>query len=182
MAIDIETGLDEFFKAQGSSEAQRQDAIDVLKGQCSMIGNIVALSATAESLDSEKSKLWIAQHKPHLLPPKFERSLADRAFADGSLAARGELLKQVGPQEMDKIAKSYGLKSAHDTKRGTAAAGSGEKKGSNAADHKNNPWHRSNFNVTEQGAILRALGPEKAAALARAVGSHIGATRPNPDY
>jgi hypothetical protein len=89
-AIDVPTGLDDFFKAQGSTEAQRADAIAVLKNECGMVSGVVILTPTGETLDSDKSKAWIAEHKPHLLPPKFERSLADRAFADGNLSARGE--------------------------------------------------------------------------------------------
>jgi len=122
MAIDIEPGLDEFFKAQGSSDAQRADAIAVLQKQCGMVGGIVTLIATGDALDSEKSKAWIAEHKPHLLPPVFQTSLADRAFQDGNLTARGELVRQVGKTEADKIAQSYGLRSSADPRRGKAPA------------------------------------------------------------
>ena len=184
MAIDIETGLDDFFKAQGSSEAQRADAIAVLKSQCAMTGDVVTLKETGEALDSEASRKWLQTNKPHLLPPVYERSLAERAFVDGNGMARNALVKQVGKAEADKIAQQYGLKSAHDTRRGTAPASDDDasKKKNGAADHRNNPWHSSNWNISKQGALLRAVGTEKAAAMARAVGSTIGATRPNPNY
>jgi hypothetical protein len=42
----------------------------------------------------------------------------------------------------------------------------------------NNPWSAANWNVTEQGRLVKALGKDKAAGIARAAGSHIGATRP----
>jgi hypothetical protein len=182
-AIDIPTGLDEFFKAQGSTEAQRQDAIAIMASKCGMVSGVVILTATGEALDSDNSRKWIEANKPHLLPPRFERSLADRAFADGNVTARGELLKQVGATEALRIAQSYGLKSVHDTARGkapTAVPNGGQKP--NGADHKNNPFHASNWNVSKQGALLRAIGTEKCAAIAASVGSRIGATKPNANY
>jgi hypothetical protein len=50
--------------------------------------------------------------------------------------------------------------------------------GGKFAPTSNNPWSAANWNVTEQGRLVRVLGEEKAAGIARAAGSHIGATRP----
>jgi hypothetical protein len=184
MAIDTETGLDDFFKAQGSSEAQRADAIAVLKSQCAMTGDVVTLTATGEALDSEASRKWLQANKPHLLPPVYERSLAERAFVDGNLSARGALVKQVGLIEANKIAESYGLKSATDTRRGTAPTRDDDagKKNSDPAKHRNNPFWRGNWNISAQGKLLRAVGPEKCAAIANAVGAKIGDVRPNQNF
>ena len=183
MAVDIETELNAFFTAQGSTEAQRADAIAVLASQCAVVGDVVTFKETGEAVDSEASRKWLQENKPHLLPPKFERSLADRAFADGSLKARGELVKQVGPIEANKIAETYGLKSASDTKRGFSPARAEDaNKNSDPAKHRNNPFHKSNWNVSKQGALLRAIGPEKCAAIAASVGARIGATHPNTNY
>lgn len=45
-----------------------------------------------------------------------------------------------------------------------------------------NPWSRSDWNVTMQGMIARTRGLSAAKAMAAAVGSRIGATRPTvPD-
>jgi hypothetical protein len=97
--------------------------------------------------------------------------------------ARNALVKQVGKAEADKIAQRYGLKSAHDTRRGTAPTDSTpEKTKSNGAEHRNNPFHKSAWNISKQGALLRAVGAEKCAAIANAVGSKIGATKPNLNY
>lgn len=183
MAIDIPTGIDEFFKAQGSSDAQRADAIAVLTNECIMLADVVTLRATGEALDAEASRKWIAEHKPHLLPPKYERSLADRAFVDGNVTARGALVKQLGMTEADKLAQQYGLHGVSDPRRGAAPSqDDGTKKNGDPARHKNNPFHKSNWNVSKQGALLKAVGPEKCAAIAAAVGSRIGATRPNEAY
>jgi hypothetical protein len=183
MTIDVDTGIDEFFKAAGSSEAQRADAIAVLKDKCGMVGGIVTLIATGETLDSEKSKAWIAEHKPHLLPPIYERSLADRAFLDGNITARGALVKQIGKAEADKLAQQYGLHSVSDTRPGTAPAGANDgKQKPNGKEHASNPFHKSNWNVSKQGSLLRAVGVEKCAAIAASVGCKIGSTAPNPNF
>jgi hypothetical protein len=182
MTIDIPTGLDEFFKAQGSTEAQRSDAIAILKSQCGIVGGVVILTATGDVLDSDASRKWIEANKPHLLPPKFEVSLADQAFIGaGNKTAAQNLVKQVGLAEATKIAESYGKRTPWDTRPGKAPRGP-EKKNGKDADHKNNPFHASNWNLTRQAALLRAVGAEKCAAIAASVGSKIGATRPNADY
>jgi hypothetical protein len=46
------------------------------------------------------------------------------------------------------------------------------------ADRRANPWSAEGWNITKQGQVLKSLGPEKAAAIARAANSYIGATRP----
>jgi hypothetical protein len=183
MSIDIPTGIDEFLKTQGSTDAQRADAIAVLTSQCTMVGDVVTLKATGEAIESKASREWFQTNKPHLLPPVYERSLADRAFIDGNLGARAALVKQIGKPEADKIAQRYGLRSAHDTRRGAAPAEpEGKKKNGDGAEHRSNPFHASNWNLTAQARLLRAVGTEKCAAIANAVGSKIGATRPNPNF
>lgn len=41
-----------------------------------------------------------------------------------------------------------------------------------------NPWSAANWNVTEQGKVIKAIGLERAAQIAAAAGSKIGATKP----
>ena len=41
-----------------------------------------------------------------------------------------------------------------------------------------NPWSAAGWNVTRQGQLVKSLGTEKAAQIAAAVGSRIGATKP----
>jgi hypothetical protein len=182
MALDIEDGIDTAFKKFESTDQQREDAVFVLKGLCVMRGDDCVLRETNEPIESDASKAWLEKNKSHLMPAKYERSLADRAFADGNISARGELVKQVGMLEANKIAQRYGLRDAIDSRRGTAPVDIEAKKKIGSADHKNNPWHQSNFNVTAQGRLIKAIGAEKAAAIAASVGSHVGATHPNPSY
>ena len=50
-AIDIPTGLDKFFESQGSTDAQRADAVAILQDKCGMVAGVVILSATGEALE-----------------------------------------------------------------------------------------------------------------------------------
>ena len=68
----------------------------------------------------------------------------------------------------------------HAAKPGTPGKDADDK--DHGGDHKTNPFHKSNWNVSKQGALLKAVGREKCAAIAAAVGSNIGATRPNPNF
>ena len=45
-----------------------------------------------------------------------------------------------------------------------------------------NPFSGKAWNVSKQGALLRAVGPEKCAAIAASVGARIGDTKPNANY
>ena len=109
--------------------------------------------------------------------------MADRAFADGNMTARTELLKQVGFEEATKLAQSYGLKTIHDTARGKSPVAADKANGKgDGAEHKNNPFHKSNWNISRQGALLRAVGPEKCAAIAASVGARVGDVKPNANY
>jgi hypothetical protein len=46
----------------------------------------------------------------------------------------------------------------------------------------NNPFHKYAWNVTEQARLVKAIGLEKAEAIAKAAGVKIGATKPNADF
>jgi len=172
---DLVTGIREAFKEFGSNDAQVADAAAVMLEKCALVGGVATLVETGAALTDPKSKEIIAKQKPHLLPPIYERSLADRAFVDRNITARGELVRQVGAAEAGRIAERYGLRSISDTRVGVAPDAS-EKKA--VADNQpNNPWSRAGWNVTKQGALIRSIGVEKASAIARAANSRIGATR-----
>jgi hypothetical protein len=180
MAIDLQTGIDEAFAKLGSTEGQRADAVLVLASRCSMQGDAVILNETGLPIDDAKSKAWIETNKPHLLPPKFEQSLADRAFLDGNVTARGQLLREVGEAEATRIAQQYGLKNLADTRRGARPAGANE--GKRNGKDRNNPWLADQWNVSRQGNVVRTLGVEAATRIASAAGCRLGSTKPNPQY
>lgn len=181
-AIDIPTAIDTVFTTFESSDAQRADAIAILSKDCAMVGEICVFQPTQTDIADPKAKEWIAKNKPHLLPRQYERSLADRAFADGNLSARALLLAQVGEQEANAVAATYGLRSFTDTRRGKPQDAPAAKVNGKDVSHASNPFHKSNWNVSKQGALVRSLGEEKARAIARSVGVDLGATRPNPNF
>jgi hypothetical protein len=100
----------------------------------------------------------------------------------GNKTAEGQLFLQVGKDR----AKLAALLASADDDAGTDETKTPTDDASNktpkAKDHKNNPFHKSNWSLAAQGKLIRAIGPEKAAAIAAAVGVTIGATKPNPNY
>lgn len=110
------------------------------------------------------------------------QDLAQAAFVDGNLTARGKLSKTMPLAELDALAQSFGLKNAHDFGRGKVpdAASGGDKK-KNGGD-RDNPWRASHWNISRQGQLVKSLGTEAAARIAAAAGCKIGSTRPNPAY
>lgn len=130
----------------------------------------------------------VAEHYKLTLPALFkapEQKAADQivgdvpadilaAALDGSMTAKSQvyLALKLDPKSQDGRAQ---LESYLDTKRlaHEAAIKKPEAKLSGV-----NPWSAEHWNITKQGAILKGLGPEKAASIARAAKSFIGATRP----
>jgi hypothetical protein len=140
------------FAAFGSNEIQTADAVTVLgsrvteKGGAFFYNDAASHDVPLDNLSAFKAAM--KTEKPHLLPPQYESSLADRAFIDGSLKARGELVAQVGELEAARIAKSYGLNGVGDTKRARAAHTDEIKRGG-----ANNPWSDAPQNVDRNGRL-----------------------------
>jgi len=106
-------------------------------------------------------------------PRVVAREALEAEVLAGSVSAHGRAFKQWGKDEYEKfIAK-------HAAKPGERAKDKADDKGT---DHATNPFHKSNWNVTKQAALLRAVGSEKCAQIAASVGSKIGATHPNPNF
>jgi hypothetical protein len=138
----------------------------------------VVLASTGKPITDPASEKALRQTKPHWFPREYSESLADKAFAGrGNLTARGQLVREVGREEANKIAQTYGLHDVADTRTGQMPrrVDGYEREAQKNGD---NPWSAEKWNVTRQGAIVRAMGVEKAAAIARAAGSVIGATKP----
>ena len=170
----IEDALEKSKLLADSSAEQKTDAYLVLAPFFEVVGGDVVHKETGLGIDDPKVREKIEAVKPHLFPAKFERSLADRAFADGNITARAQLVREVGEVQATRIAKDYGLRGLGDTAKGKTP----EEARLKLDDKPNNPWSRSGWNVTKQGQLIKAMGTEKAAAIARAAGSRIGATRP----
>jgi hypothetical protein len=117
-----------------------------------------------------------------LFPPKSEN--ADAPTVDpqllasaraGNMTAKSRLFVQVG-RDQAKLAAVLAGKSA-DTERDEKGRFVGATPQEKEAA-KSNPWTAGNWNATRQGQIVRSLGIEAAQRIAKAAGSHIGATRP----
>jgi hypothetical protein len=174
----IEDKISESLKAFGSTEAQIADALVILPPLCETRGDEVVLT-----------RAFLEREKPHLLPPATS-DLADAAFFFGNLTARGALAKTMSPAALDALAQRYGLRDRNDFRRGTRPEDADDYRGkSSAKDGATNPWSnhpnwldsQGRYNARamgEQSKITKAMGLEKASALARAAGSFVGATKP----
>jgi hypothetical protein len=172
-------------RACGSDEKQLADAVLILGSRVTEKGGAFFYNDASSHdvpLDNITAfKKTMQSEKPHLLPRAFESALADRAFIDGNLSARGELIKQVGELAANRIAKSYGLSGVGDTKRARAAETDEVKRG-----NANNPWSDHPQNTDQRGrytaaaigrqAALVKANEQGAAEIAAAVGSKIGDT------
>jgi hypothetical protein len=141
---------------------------------------------------------WLAklrETKPHFFPDYIPAEISEadeaRAIIDAatltptpaslsalfnrfSVAKAQEILKASGvdikPDRHGRIKPGKKITVADD---GKATVEDGPKE-----DRRSNPFSREGWNVTKQGSLIKSLGPEKAAAIARSVGSYIGATKP----
>lgn len=180
-----ESTIIEAFKSFGSTDAQIVDALLVIGERVTEKSGQFFYN-DAESHDVPLSNLTafkatMVKEKTHLLPRSHSSALAERAFIDGSLAARGELIREVGELEATRIAKSYGLNGIGDTRRARSAETDAVKRG-----NANNPWADTPQNtdakgrytaaaLTRQAALVKA-NEQGAAEIAAVVGSKIGDT------
>jgi hypothetical protein len=145
---------------------------------------------------SEPLVTWLDRIKPtvpHRYPPPeiddgVNPLMIERAFgATPTMFARGDLLRLVGPDLYSKLMASWGA-SASNLKPGTNPKATTETQVKDAVaaalrkPKASNPWSKDGWNVTAQGRLVQSIGLDKAAAIAAAAGSKIGATKYNPDY
>jgi hypothetical protein len=184
--LEIQEDLYKLAKSWGSTDAQADDfsklhADKFGRDKGATIHVTSNLPANHKDVQEE-----FAKSHPHLLPPIFAVSDADKAFINGDLTAKGRLVKEIGIPAATELARRYGLDDVHDRKRGirpdNIADREAAEKAKNKTPHASNPFHKSNWNVSKQGSLLRAVGPEKCAAIARSVGVTIGATKPNMNF
>jgi hypothetical protein len=120
----------------------------------------------------------LRQIRPHYFPSAYDGSLADKAFLEPNLTAQGQLVKEIGLRDAEALAKKYNTRLGSD-KKGTAPDDDSKpapKPGSF------NPFLKRNWSLARQGEIVKSLGPEKAAQIAKAAGCKLGDVRPNPAF
>jgi hypothetical protein len=131
-----------------------------------------------------------AGSKPHWWPNTFQRDSLDQKLIEAAcgeqptLAARAALLKAAGPELYAEVLADWGCSpnTLAPGKNPKSPVAKSEEKQKTPRDHSKNPFHKSNWNVTNQSKLVASLGLEKAAGIARSVGVKIGDTRPNPDF
>jgi hypothetical protein len=116
------------------------------------------------------------------------RAIIKAATETPSPKTLGDLYRHFGPKQAEQIIKASGVDVAR-MKPGkslkVADNGVTEVVEEKADAKSKNPWSKDYIgpggkrgpNFTAQGALIKALGPEKAAAIARAARSYIGATK-----
>jgi hypothetical protein len=118
--------------------------------------------------------------------PSTEPDLQQRAFLEGNMTARSEIIKNEGMEKYKMLAEQWsadpinpkiiGKQPGAERALGPDAA---EKR---ARDHKSNPWSKQGWSLTKQGECIKVMGLDGAARLAKAVGCVVGSTKPNPAY
>jgi hypothetical protein len=173
-------------KQWNSTHEQAADLSALRRDQFSLINGVATHIATNLPADHPEVFKVIAEQWPHLVPPKFEVSLSDQAFLKNNMSARGKLVKEIGQVAALELAKRYGHDSLHSRAQGARPENikdpDADAKAKNKTPHANNPFHKGNWNISKQGALLKAVGPEKCAQIAASVGVTIGAIKPNPDF
>lgn len=132
----------------------------------------------------DKLERWIdelPEHHPHYFP-NTSPDLLEQAFVLGNLTARGKVIKQEGRARYLEVAKVWSADPNDPRIPGKRPGSQSADDRPEVKDRSNNPWLPEAWNVSKQGSIVKAMGIEKAAAIARTAGSYIGATKPNADY
>jgi len=184
---DKRAAVYDWFKSQGSSDAQALDAETLHTGKFDFVGDVLVLKETNVAADDPKSIERMRELAGHLFPPVYETPLADRAFLGvGNKTAAAALVKEVGLPEATRIANKYGKATPWDTKSGTRPADAeppAKQKG------ETNPWSDIPANVdprtgkylpaalNRQFALARA-SVQAATGIAAAAGAKLGDIRP----
>jgi len=105
------------------------------------------------------------------------------AFGEArTLTAQAAYVRKHGEQQAHDMAEKFGT-TLGSTRPGKTPQGfTPEKPKADAvqvpASIGKNPWSAEGWSITKQGSVVKALGETKAASIAKAAGSFIGATRP----
>ncbi len=126
----------------------------------------------AKGLDAALADL-IAE-RPHWRPSPVAPDLDMNNLAD-----RAKAMRELRPDEFKVLLSAWGLRGPGDARRGvppvSQANGDGDK---GKKPDRANPWLAANWNISKQGELIKAIGAAKAAEIAKAARSYIGATRP----
>lgn len=130
--------------------------------------------------DWAKKNAWSAP--PKAAAPdqsKIELEAIKAAALNGNATAHGKLSKLLGD---DYKIWCDANKAAPGKKVEPKVANGHDKDADDIRNSNDNPWSAAGWNITAQGKIVRALGIDKAAAMAKSAGCKLGDVRPNPHH
>lgn len=178
MTTPKEQAIKDALAACGASEAQQADGAVVLAGRVSVndAGHYILGSVPLDN--TTEFKAVIAELKPHLLPAHANDLAAD-AFVSGNMTARTQLVREIGLEEANRLARAHGLANVYDTKRARTPSAEQKERANNPwSDHPNNVDERGRYTaaaITRQAALVKA-NHQAAIGIAKAAGATIGMT------
>lgn len=195
--LDQEEKLSELAETWGCEENQRRAFVKLFED-----GKVLSWSGvrmlfhigdgtTTTAIDDPRCKAYLTEHYAFLFPtPK----AADTRITDLNVRVDGAVIEQAlagNKTALGTVARSFAAPGKEPTAADVAAAELylKAKRGGNGgldntapahrdASHTTNPWSAEHWNVTKQGSIVKGLGVERAASIAKSANSFIGATRP----
>jgi hypothetical protein len=130
-----------------------------------------AVLHNGDNMPADKFIAALRETRPYYFPDTVADNLQRDALA-GNMTARGALYKQLGEKQFGEWLKANGLASM------TAKYTAPDKPNGAAKSKSTNPWGADSWDFARQLSITKALGAVKAAEMAAAAGSFLGATRP----
>jgi hypothetical protein len=124
-----------------------------------------------DNMAADKFIDGLRKTRPQYFPDVVADNLQRDALA-GNMTARGTLYKQLGERQFGEWLKANGLASI------SAKYVAPDKPNGAAKSKSTNPWGADSWDFARQLSITKALGAVKAAEMAAAAGSFLGATRP----
>jgi hypothetical protein len=155
-----------------------KDCLDMYGDKC--VVDEKTLQITLQGLPLDKAVDKIIAARPLWQPtgddPALKaRSELEAAALAGSVTAHGALWKALGDVGYERWKKEHAAAPGKKGKAEGASDDDAAAKGFEGA----NPWGPAPaWNITKQGALVKALGEAKAAGIAKAAHSHLGATHP----
>lgn len=126
---------------------------------------------------------YVSQKWPSILQkaetPNGALEMESAMRACQSITVQGEMVKAIGVQRLSELMSLVGGKVGHISKPIPIQA---DAKGGKLDMSPNNPFSAAGWSLTKQGALVRAIGAEKAAGIAAAVGAKLGDLRPNKNF
>jgi hypothetical protein len=125
--------------------------------------------------------------KPHFYAsyaPLSEEQALEEMIEDAMLSPTpgklGKLYKQVGEVRYNELCAAWGTDPVR-MRPGVRPEWARRPEQKKIADRRGNPWSKEGWNLTKQMGLVKSIGIEKAAAMARSVGCVVGSTKPNLD-